>query len=293
MAFADDKAAILAIMKGYDCVAAERADVVLQNYANVPQFLFENSNAFDCNQPYMYTILDAIDPGELTTLNIYYNGTSTPVNNPIFMAKYTAANVVYNSGTDVEEVAFMGSTIGKISVNTNTHIDAMTIGSASTVDVLETLDTSSIFYLRITSCNSYVATLGMLAEGSDVTNIKVDPGAYYGGEKCLEIIGTCADPVTAVTFSDVTARSITIAWTRPANSINVELSYRFKDANDWILITGLEPLEFGNFFSDNNGYVFRDLRYNTYYEFKVVNICSDGKPSVPDISSQGTLGAYP
>lgn len=292
MAFADDKTCIIDKMKGVSCAMAERADVVLQAYTDVPQFLFENTDWFDCNRPYMYSILDCIDPAEFPALDIYYDGATTTINNPVFVAKYTADDIVIDAGVTIEEVAIMASTIGKITISNNTTVKVLTIGNGATVDVIETLDTSSIFYLRITSCQAYASTVGMAAEDSVIDNLDVQPNAVFGGYKCLEIVGSCADDVSAVTATDITTRSITISWTPPVNTISVSLYYRFKDANEWTLVLGNEGDSFGNFFNNNTQFIFRDLKFDTYYDFKVVNICEDGIPSAGQTVSAKTLGNF-
>lgn len=292
MAFADDKTCIIDKMKGFNCAEAERADVVLQAYSDVPQFLFENTDEFDCNRVYMYSLLDCIDPLEFPALNVYYNGSTTTITNPVFVARYTADEIVIDAGGVIEEIAVMASTITKITISNNTTVNVLTIGNGSVVEVIETQDTSSISYLRITSCFSYSSEVGMATEGTVIDNFLIGETAVFGGYKCIEITGSCGDNITSLVASDITTRSITLSWASPANSISNRLYYKFKNANEWIWIKGDEPIGFGNFYDNNTKYIFRDLQFDTNYDFKVVNICEDGIPSAGQTVSEKTLGNY-
>lgn len=283
MSFATEKACILAKIELIGCQDVAKVDAKLVAYSDMLAAYYEDSNTFDCNPLYLSSLLDCSTPNTLkTNADIYYQE-SADATDPGLWVDGTAENITITA--DVDDFAIVGNShITKLTIQTGVTVKVLTIGGGAILDILDVQGTGVVEYLRVTGCRTYKSTLGVIVRGSTVQNVKIDPGVIFGDYDCLPVTGSCSSPVTDLTAGNQTAKSIIWTWSAPVNTLYITAKFRERGAQDWITLPAEGDNIYGNWI--NGGFVFNNLKEDTYYEISVTNYCSAGQAAaaVTDIS---------
>lgn len=283
MAFADEKACMLARVTLIGCRDAAKIDARVQSYADVLPAYFEDSNTFDCNPQYLSALVACFSPASLlANCNIYAQSNTTPTDPGLWIDGNTESITI---ATSVDEFAIVGAShVAKLTILTGVTVGILTIGGGAILDVLDVQGTGAVGYLRVTGCRNYKSTLSTIVRGSTVNNVKIDPGTTFGDYDCLPVSGNCTSPVTNLAAGNQTAKSIIWTWATPLDTLYQVVKFRERGAPDWIIVPPEGDNDYGNWI--DGGFVFNNLPSDTYFEISVTNYCQAGQPaaSVNDIS---------
>lgn len=284
MAFIDEKNACLDLVKAFNCDRVQWIDVNLNSYDDVLPVFLANLPKLECYPEYMYSLVACFDITELNTRGIYYNDPALgAVGDAKLIVKCVATTVTVTvaSGSVLPEFVVAGaSTVDEVIVTGGGSVGALSVSTGAILKYLNTAASSWIEVVRISGCKSFISKLNTIDGGASVNRLYPFGGGYFGGYNCFAPTGTCADDVTTLAVANVTSNSLTLTWVDPVNTINSLIYYRLNNSATWLLGTAVNgDGVIGQYAVDNVGFVFRGLQPDTYYDFKVVNICSNGHPS--------------
>lgn len=295
MAFEDDKAAFMAKVKAFDCNLVYFVDTNFQSYADLVMVLISLLDRFECVPSFLTDLLSCIDGTELTTLKIYFNVTSGTATDPTFIvnsaigtATLTITTTDSRMGKYVGECVIAGSSVVDKFVLADGTLGVLDVSGGAHLKVLETTGTAIINTLRVSGCNSVVSTVDVAASSALIDNEVTFGGGYFGGYSCLNAEAACAHDVSGLATSKITFNSITINWTPASETIRTVILYRLNNYLAWIDVDAANiSTPIGNRII--NGFVFRGLESDTYYDFKVINVCANGIKSGGALITAKTL----
>lgn len=289
MAFADEKLACLDLVKAFNCDRVQWVDANLNSYDDVLPVFLANLPKMECYPDYMYSLIACFDIVELNSRGIYYNDPALgSVTDATLIIKCSATDVTVTvpSGDILPEFVVAGaSVIDLLEITGGGSVGSTSVSTGAQVKLLKTTGSSWIDSVRVSGCRTCISSLKTIDASSDIRSVYPFGGGYFGGYNCAAPTGTCADDVTTLASSKITSNSITITWVNPVNTINTLVYYRLNNTPSWLLGTQVNgDGVVGAYAVDGVGFIFRGLKMDTYYDFKVVNICSNGhsSPGVTD-----------
>lgn len=283
-----EKSAFIAIVNAVDAFEAQRLVSVLNNYEDIPTAIARQLNVFAANPKYLQEAMAVFTNSALVTAKIY-NGQSSAigtVSDPKLVVGSQLTSGMNITANNIGFAVLGNSNVSNITVSANKSLNNLYIGPGSTVDILDSTATGAfVTGIQIKNFKNSIGSLNAIKQGSTIGNVIVDDGAYYGGYSSVDTQATCAIPVTALAANAITTNSIELDWTNPANGfIFATVYFRRKGNATWLKATEVN----GDFLGDN-GFIFRDLEDNTYYDFKVVVTCNNGGESTPTTLSSKTV----
>ena len=284
MAFADDKNCCLDKIRAFDCDSVSWVDDNLNSYDDIIPVFLSRYLKLECFPDYTYSLFACFDSTELEARGIYYNSTETTLTDPVLIIKTTATDITLNiaSGAVKSDFVIYGaSTVDTVTVDGGGTLNCLSVSAGGNLKLLSTTGGSNIRLVRSTACRMSVSKLDAVTYDSLIGRVVTSGGGFYGGFRCADPGGVCSSEVTALATTKVTSSSITLTWTVAADTINTIVYYRLNNDPVWLLAG--DPLNVdgvdGNYTQDALGYIFRSLKVDTYYDFKVVNVCADGNYS--------------
>lgn len=300
MAFADEKAAALAYIQALDCDVADIVDTSLTGYDDLPYVLSYLLITISCYVTIIENFTSEFDQTEREARGIYYD-VAGPFTDPKIIIKCTTTGISYTTtlpaSADQVNFLYIGGTsvIDEVVVDGGYALSMLHIAPGSRVKLLETTGAgTSISLLEVAGCAGAVGTLDVVDRTSVVGNIRVYGGGWFGGYNCLAPDGTCAEDVSAASTSNATYDSLLLTWTAAAESIRTRIYYRLNNDVDW-KEAGMDNGDGvrGNYRTDGTeGYAFKGLKADTYYDFKIVNICNNGIASAGVIVAAQKTASY-
>lgn len=295
MSFATDKATALEKLKAFGCDLVPYIDLILTSYDKVYAMFVTLLKHYECYPQLMTDMMTAFDNASLIAQGIYVGGThGTVTDGKIFVnANVTTATYTVAPGTIISEMVVAGTsvidslyiiaggTVGMVSVTDGARVKVIGTGEGATIDIL-----------RVTGCNGLASTVDTIDNSGIINSVRVQGDGFVGARSCLDPTQTCADDVSGLTFNKVTADSLLLNWTDAASSVRTVVYYRLNNTREW-LHAGIDNGDGvkGNYATDGTvGYSFRGLQTDTYYDFKVVNICTNGIASAGVTATQKTTG---
>lgn len=302
MAFADDKAAALPYLQALNCEIADIVDTSLTGYNDLAYVLAFLLRQIGCYVSIIEQFTAAFDQAERESRGIYYD-VAGPFTDPKIVIKCTTTSISYTttSPATVDQVNYLyiggTSVIDEVAVDGGYALSILHIAPGSRVKLLEASGAgTTVSLVEVAGCAGAVATLDVVDKAASVGFISVYGGGWFGGYNCLEPDGVCAEEVTVLAASQATYNSILLSWTAAAESIRTRVYYRINNDVDW-KEAGLDNGDGvrGNYRTDGTlGYAFKGLQPDTYYDFKVVNICNNGIASTGEtLAAQKTASYIP
>lgn len=295
MSFATDKAAALEKLKAFGCDLVPYIDAILTGYDKVYAMFVTLLKQYECYPQLMTDMMTAFDNASLIAQGIYVGGVhGTITDGKIFVnATVTTATYAVPPGDLLAELIVAGSSvINSLYVIAGGTVGMLSVTDGARVKVIGTGEGAIIDILRVTGCNGLASTVETIDSTGTINQIKVDGDGFVGAISCLDPTLSCGDEVSDLTFNKVTAESLLLNWTAAASSVRTVVYYRLNNTPVW-LHAGVDNGDGvkGNYATDGTtGYSFRGLKIDTYYDFKVVNICSNGIASAGTTATQKTTG---
>lgn len=271
------------IVKFVNLYEAERIPDILVNYEDIPKAIGRQLIEYSTNGAYLKQCMDIFDDTELQNAGIFYNKSTITPSGPVLIINST--DVTVNVLTSTPTLTIIGgSSINKITTSQYALMTNLYIGVGSKVTIIDaTAGWSFISVVIVDFQKNSIATLQRVLVGSNIGQVRVAPGASYGGIG-YDNSSTCANPVTNMTAVDVTSDSITVLWDAPSAAY-IKLDIRFKKNEEptWTAATTVH----GDFIGDV-GFVFRGLAADTNYDFSVIVTCANGGLSESTEKSEKT-----
>ena len=118
----------------------------------------------------------------------------------------------------------------------------------------------------------------MVTYGSNIGQVVVAEGSYYGGILAYDPANPCYAAVTNLKVTDITYNSVLLSWTLPVSSppgsqpfLFINIFWRETNSSVWIPVTTSDGEYVGE-----TGFVFRNLDKDTLYDFMVQTVCPNG-----------------
>lgn len=286
MSFSTDKASALEKLQAFDCDMAASAGRMLNSYNDVFKTLIFLTRTFACNTSLMDDYIACWADSELTSRGIYYNKTGTAPTDAKYIAKctYTTLTVTIPAGGIINELVIIGSTITNLIIDRGAegiYIGVLNITGGTIITKLSTINTAIVKTMRVNGCSNIVSTVKTATSDSLIETIITTGGGYFGGYKCLDLSGTCADNVANLNFSKITSTSFVASWTNPSSHVRTIVYYRENNTGEWLNADdnngdGITA----NYCTDGTvGYSFKGCKTETYYDVRIVNVCDNGQNS--------------
>ncbi len=277
---------------------ASRLEDILNNYEDVATAIYRQLDLYAVNNSYLRQCIATLVDANLMTVGIYYNKTvsNPPLFNPVMLINSVYDDVEYTltSPPGNYELGLFGtSRIKTLTVDPAVTVNEIYIGPGSVVYVLDGAQVSSpptsppvssrINKIYLPYERSTPSTLNVVKYGTQIGQVVVDPGSYYGGVQGTNPDLVCTAVVTTISATELTKHSVFLSWTPPTTYTFINTFFRKKGSNVWILATTTD----GEFDGDS-GFTFRHLEENTYYEFKVSTVCVNG--GIADVTVTAQTG---
>lgn len=301
MSFATDKAAALPIIQALDCDLADIVDARLTGYDDLVYILAYLFDTIQCYPTLLRQFTNAFDQTEREARGIYY-ANAGPLTDPKIVVNSTVATITYTTvdktspaiNPDVLIIG-PGSVIDKITVDGGYDMSYLTVMPGARVKLIETSGANTVIRtLYVSGCAGAVGTVDIADKSASITTVSVSGGGWFGGYNCLDPDGACAEEVSVLTSAQPTYDSILLSWTAASESIRTRVYYRINNDIEW-KEAGLDNGDGvkGNYRTDGTlGYSFKGLKVDTYYDFKVVNICNNGIASAGAVLAAQKTASY-
>lgn len=282
-----DKNAFIAIVAVKNPPESIRLATLLVNYEDIVTCIGRQIDDFVSYPEYLIAAMATFsNNAALEAVGIYNEQTlSTLLTDPvIFINSTTNFGVVIDASATT--FALLGNSyINNLKLNTNVTLSNLYVGPSSILDFVDgSASGSYINYPTIGFANNSGGRLNGIKFGSQTGSVVVQPGAYFGGYIANDPIGVCALPVTGLTAGVITHNTFELIWVPPAPGwLFINIYYKLKEAYAWIQATANDGDYVGN-----TGFIFRHLKSDTFYDFRVNVSCANGGISTDAIINQQT-----
>ena len=272
---------------------ASRLEDILNTYDDVTTAICRELELFASNNAYLCKVMDTLNDANLLSVGIWYKKTDTspPLTNPVMIINSTITYVEIDAdiasppssppmGPQYPALTLLGSTrIKTLAIVAGVTLNELYIGPNATVDLLNSSAVtitsppaaSRVNKVYLPYLKSTASTLNKVAYNSQIGQVIVDLGSFYGGVEGYNPDTVCAEVVTNLSAIELTKTSAMLVWTPPANYLFINTFYRKTGSNTWILATEVD----GDFDGDS-GFTFRHLEADTFYSFKISTVCTNG-----------------
>jgi hypothetical protein len=289
-----EKANFIALVNVINPQEAIRLEEVFVNYEDLPTVIGRQLPTYASNNQYLKECMDVLNSAYFNAAGVYYNGAfAVPVTDPLlWINTTTTAGITFTADSD--GFAILGSSdINLITLDAGVALANLYIGPGSSVDMLDSSNTETspptsppvgtiVNEIWLPYLKSTPSTLKAVKFGSQIGQVNLSEGSYYGGLQDVDPELTCAIPVTAMQATEITFDSILVSWTTPANGyLFIVPFYKKTNSKTWIKCTDSD----GDFV-DDTGFIFRHLEKDTYYDFKAELTCVNGGRAVTEITTQ-------
>lgn len=278
------KTSFIALANTLDPQEATRLNVVLVNYSDIP-----NAIGMFVRYPNFLTQGMAIfspNDSDLVAAGIYVGKSLTSTtNNPVMIINTTSTGRIQMVANQYELYILGSSNVSNITVSTTITLSILYEGAGSLVDIVDSTATGALIgNIFLDYQHSLGSTLNSVVYGSNVTTVTVQSGSQYGGVRNTDPEATCATPVTNLATGIVTHNTFELTWTPPSPGfLLINVYYRLKDASQWVVALAIDGDYVGN-----TGFIFRHLKSDTFYDFRVNVSCANGGISTDAIINQQT-----
>jgi hypothetical protein len=275
------------VVKVMNPVEASLLPELLNNYEDIPNILIRQLDLYSSFPQYLDTCMAvfAASDSELIAVGIYVNKTEVEsVVNPTVFVNSTTSGGVAITANSTGLYLYGSSEIDSIIVSQLKSLLKLYIGGGAKVSMLDATGNGALVNLiNVKYQHNRVGELSMIKQGSNIAQLVVDRGAYFGGYGTEAPTNTCAYPVTDFVVENLQNNSLTLKWTLPSTWLYVNIYYRVTESGTWIAVDSTK----GDYINDI-GFVFKGLVANTSYDFRVIITCPNGGLSTPLETTQTT-----
>src|SRR6185312_309293 len=260
---------------------ASRLQEVLVYYTDVYTAIMRELDLFASNNAYLTEAMACFDDTQLLAVGIWNGKTvsSLPLSDPILIVNSTFTdNLILISKQPsppiYQTLAILGnSNIFGVSLEANAKLSELYIGPGVVVTSADSSQPNAIVeIIWLPNLKNIPSTLLSAVYGSQIQQVIVDPGSYFGGYTLVNPLATCQSTISNIAATEATNNSLFISWTPPSEPyIFINTYYRKSNSQPWIVATDAD----GEFVNES-GFVFRYLEKDTYYDFKVSVTCKNG-----------------
>lgn len=256
------------------------------NYEDIPLAISRELYLFSGQPTYLAQCMAVFTDANLVSAGIYNaKNIGSPVTNPVLITNSTlVGGISITSNQPVLGIFF--STIGKINMTFGVFLSLLYV-AGSTIDLLNA-NFSSAFVgkVELKNINNNPSTLKGIMMGSVmggiVGQVLPDPGTTYGGVLAYDPDNPCTNQVANLSAGAITENNVTLMWVLSANPfLFINISYRLANSSGWISADNAA----GDFIQQV-GFVFRFLKPDTYYDFMVNAVCTNGGSASQKVTAQ-------
>lgn len=265
---------------------AYRLQSVLVNYEDIPVAIGRELPLFASNNGYLTAAMAVFTDSALQAVGIYNAKTGTTLADAVMIINSTyTGTVTLSAKTVIPGLTILGtSTVNRVTLATNINLSNLYIGPGSILNIVDSSVAGAfINNIWLPYLKSTPSILKTAVNGSQIGNIEIDEGSYYGGQSYVPESGSCSMPVTDLVVGIITHNTLSLTWTNPEEYLFINVYYRKKGSNVWLQATDVT----GNF-DGATGYTFNTLESETDYEFQVIVTCVNGILSNPTEVSGNT-----
>ena len=174
---------------------------------------------------------------------------------------------------------------GNLTISSSVTLGYLYVGSTVKMNILDSsASNANIGQLWIRYLQGLGGYVSGAIVGSSISNAIVDTGAYYGGILNDSPLNTCSASVTGLTcsaypanFPVITHNTIPLYWTGTTGTY-IKLVIQYKKSSSTIWLTADDTV--GNYVSPTC-FMFTTLDHDTYYDFQVISVCTNGGYGTP------------
>ena len=213
---------------------------ILVYYSDIPRAISREIDLFKDNNSYLTEAMAcfAANDNDLQAAGIYVGKSGVNLSDPVMIINSDYTGIV-TLDTNSTGLAILGnSTVKRIQINTNIDLQNIYVGPGCSIDLVDASATSAfVNSIWLKFSKNTASSLNGAVYGSEIGQVQVDPGSYYGGVDYIDPQATCSEPVTYLTAGSITHNSITLVWQPPANGyIFLEVYYKKANSAVWKLV---------------------------------------------------------
>ena len=241
---------------------ADRLESILNNYEDIPMAIYRQLELFASNNSYLTRAIAVFDDAELQVIGVFNNKQSiTPLADPVLIINSQYTEVTLSPASPPATLGILGnSNIGKITLGLGTDLSQLYIGPKVVVDVFDSSASVAsppvntvLQTLWLPFMKSTPSALKMAAYQSNINQIIIDEGSFFGGIQAYDPELPCPYPVTGITATEVTKNGVFVSWTAPAGDyLFIDTYYKKTNSSVWI-----KADEAAGEFVNETGFVFR------------------------------------
>lgn len=281
----------------------ERLQIILVNYEDINTAIQRQQELFASNNSYLTQAMDCFNDNQLQAVGIWNNKqqASPPLTNPVLIvnSRFDTVDLTTTSPAIYVGLTLMGDTyIGRLNLSLGVILNELYIGPGCTIDVYAGaayVSSPPVFSKTNTiwmpNIKNMPATLNAATYQSQIGNIILEPGSYYGGVQNNDPNLPCAQNVIGVTVTEQTKSAFLVSWTPPTlnsplvspanNYLFLKVFFKLHESSPWIMATELD----GDWIGDM-GFIFRHLEVDTFYDIRIQTQCQNGGIANVDITVQ-------
>lgn len=281
----------------------ERLQTILITYADINTAIQRQQELFASNNSYLTQAMACFDDNQLQAVGIWNNKqqASPPLTNPVLIvnSNFTTVDLTATSPAIYVGLTLMGNTyIGRLNLSLGVILNELYIGPGCTIDVYAGaayVSSPPVFSKTNTiwmpNIKNMPATLNAATYESQIGNIVIEPGSFYGGVMNNDPNLPCAQNVSNITATEQTKNAVLISWVLPIlnsplvspanNYLFLKVFYRLQNSNPWI-----EATEADGDWVGGTGFIFRNLQSDTFYDIKIQTQCQNGGIAKEQITIQ-------
>lgn len=280
------KTAFINLVQVINPIEANRLTAILNNYEDIPKAILRQLITYSSDYSYLKECMAVFAPNDtdLIAAGIYVDKTTSPPTNPILLVNCNYPSGQITVSTNETYIIILGpSTIPEVILSASTTLQVLYIGPGTEVDIADASNSGALINtIYLPFLKSIPSRLNLVITGSIINSIEVDNGSYFGGFGVDNPEAACALQVTALMAGNVTHDSIELDWTLPGGGfLQIKPYYKPSESPTWIQATQND----GDFIQQV-GFIFRALKSDTYFDFKVVTICNNGGTALSLINSK-------
>lgn len=268
---------------------ASRLEDILNNYEDIYTAVMRELELFATNNAYLTQAMACFNDTQLQAVGIWNNKTisSPPLTDPVLIVNSTITDLVIITASSPvvdQNLAILGNSfISRIVLTDYANLQEIWIGPGVTVDGADSSRTGAIINtITLPFLRSTPSRLNFAVYGSQINQVNVSDGSFYGNQSNDDADSTCASVITDLAVQYFTRNTVQLTWTPPslqsppADYLFINTYYRIKGSNTWILAD-----EDVGLFNGETGFTFTQLEKGTKYEIEVIVTCLDGGLSTP------------
>ena len=258
----------------------------LVNYSDIPTVLmYSMPDVITENVPLLTALMSVFTDSGLTGAGIY-NGKSEAYTNPVMLINSNdeGGGIAITSNQTGLTILGNSAITGTITLSSSVTLGGIYVGSTVNINAINaSASGASIGTLNIRYLQGLGGYVGGAIAGSTIDLVLVDEGAYYGGIVNDSPTGTCSAEITNLTttppqyYQAITHNCIPLYWTGTTGTY-IKLIIQYKKSSSTAWITADDTC--GNYVNYSL-FVFTNLDHDTYYDFQVIAVCTNGGYGTP------------